>query len=109
MNSKLDTFNGLAFVYDGLAKLVFGKSIQDAQRCFLNQLSDKRNILILGGGTGWILEEVILKNSACDIWYVEASSKMIELSQRKLPKDYASRVHFIHGTEQSLPNQIQFD
>jgi len=104
---NLNGFDRIAFVYDFLAKLVFGKSISESQKYFLNKIEDDSKILILGGGTGWLLEELSKVKPNCEMWYIDASAKMISLSKNKInPKQ---PVHFIHGTEQDIPLSIKYD
>ena len=96
-------------MYDRLAGLVYGKAIRNAQHVHLPALKSARKILIIGGGTGWILRDVLSLDPASTIVYVEASSKMLELSRSNVPKGDLHRVVFVEGTEQSLPDQPQFD
>lgn len=106
--SPLDRFNWIALFYDSFAGLVFGRSIKHAQEKYLNvELTEGSKVLVLGGGTGWWLPEFVRRNPTVDIWYVEASSKMIELSKRRVEGRRA--IHFIHGTEENIPNDISFD
>lgn len=108
MNSAaLNGFDRLAFCYDALARIVFGKQIVAAQRCFLDTIPDGSNVLILGGGTGWLLAEVCRRKPDCKVWYIEASQRMIALSKEKIMSD--ANIYFIHGTEQSIPPRIQVD
>lgn len=103
----LNGFNTIAPFYDHLANLVFGRSIQSSQKVFLNEIKDCSTILILGGGTGWLLQELPRTNAAGKICYVEASSKMIELTKVAVKND--ERVKFIHGTEDDIPVLTKFD
>lgn len=108
MSNSLNKFNWIASFYDTLAGFVFGKSIKLAQKKYLNVfLAEGSKVLVLGGGTGWWLAEFLNKNPTVEIWYVEASSKMIELSKRRV--EGLKRIHFIHGTEENIPNDILFD
>src|SRR5690349_4539104 len=102
-----DGFDKIASIYDGLARLVFGNAIRQAQNYFLNDVPSGAKILVLGGGSGWLLSQLLTSKPQCDIWYIEASEKMLELSKVKAKQ--SSRVHFIHGTEDSVPRSIQFD
>jgi ubiquinone/menaquinone biosynthesis C-methylase UbiE len=104
---KLNGFDRIAFIYDLLAKLVFGKSIVDSQKYFLNKIPDRSKVLILGGGSGWLLVELLKQKPNCEVWYVEASQKMIKLSKNKIEAD--KPVNFIHGTEQDIPSSIKYD
>src|SRR6187402_1340927 len=79
---RMNGFDRLAPVYDKLAGLVFGKAIVDAQLVFLDRVRAGDRILILGGGTGWLLEKLLRKQPVCEVWYVESSSRMIELTRQ---------------------------
>jgi tRNA (cmo5U34)-methyltransferase len=104
---KLNGFDRIAFVYDFLAKLIFGKSIKESQKHFLNKIEDVSKVLILGGGTGWLLTELLKAKPNCKVCYIDASEKMISLSKNKIkPKQL---VHFIHGTEQDIPLSTKYD
>jgi len=99
-------FDRVARVYDKLAKLVFGKSIVVSQQVFLNDIPPRAKILMLGGGTGWILNEIAKTTTSCEIWYIDASAKMIDLARENAN---ALQVHFIHGTEEDIPPAMLFD
>ena len=103
----LNGFNRIAFIYDFLAKLVYGHHIVDAQEYFLNKIRDYSKILIMGGGSGWLLAALLKKKPNCEVWYIEASGKMIALSKIKVDKKH--KVHFVHGTEENIPSSIQYD
>ena len=106
---RTNDFDGVSKIYDKLSTLVFGKSMSEAQTVFLPEIAQYVSVLILGGGTGWLLANVLKTNLKGKVWYVEASLKMIELSKRKIPTVEMSRVFFIHGTEHSIPAEIAFD
>src|SRR5688572_28861247 len=103
MASRLNQFNGLARRYDRLAKIIFGNSLLEAQTAYLNEISSNANVLILGGGTGKLLTRLLNVNKSCSIWYIEASSMMIELARQHAKKANRAKVLFIHGTEDSIP------
>lgn len=103
---KLEGFNTIAPVYDALARLVYGKSIVNAQTQYLPLLKNSKHVLVLGGGSGWIVEE-LLRYSSSEITYVEASSAMIALTkQRNIP---ITHICFIHGTEDHIPTGSVYD
>jgi tRNA (cmo5U34)-methyltransferase len=104
--TTLNSYNGLARYYDLLAKMVFGSSIRASQMVHLPLIPDRANILILGGGTGWLLQKVLLRAPA-KVWYVEASSTMISLSKNKVPDN--RYVVFVHGGVDSIPSSVVFD
>ena len=78
-------YDKIATVYDLLSRIVFGKSIVNAQVSLLKCLpAGEYRLLIVGGGTGWILEELAKQRpQGLTIDYVEASAKMIELSKNR--------------------------
>jgi tRNA (cmo5U34)-methyltransferase len=92
----LNQFNKLAVIYDQLAGLIFGKSIEHAQIRFFDCLPHAGHVLILGGGTGWILKRLFAVRPELVVTYIEASDKMIELA-RKQAGHQAAQVKFIHG------------
>jgi len=104
---RLNSFDRIAFIYDFLAKLVFGKSLINSQKYFLDKIGDGSKVLILGGGSGWLLAELLKIKSNCEVWYTDASEKMILFSKSKIETGYI--VHFIHGTEQDIPLSIKYD
>lgn len=104
---SLNDFDSIAFIYDFLAKLVFGRSMRESQQYFLTEIRKRSKVLILGGGSGWLLEALLNQKPDCEVWYIEASAKMISLSKSKVRTDQA--VHFIHGTEQDIPVSIEYD
>ncbi|MVN22936.1 class I SAM-dependent methyltransferase [Mucilaginibacter arboris] len=79
-----NNYDAAAWFYDSLAELVFGKALVNAQRFLVKHIKPKTNILIVGGGTGWILEEIAnLQPSTLKITYVEISVKMLALSKKR--------------------------
>jgi tRNA (cmo5U34)-methyltransferase len=107
MKGGLNGFDHIAGLYDTLARIVFGKRIVQSQRYFLEDIADGSKVLILGGGTGWLLAELLSRNPNAEVWYIEASQRMIALSREKV--NDKGNVHFIHGTEQDIPAEISVD
>jgi ubiquinone/menaquinone biosynthesis C-methylase UbiE len=107
MKGGLKGFDHIAGLYDILARIVFGEHIVHAQHYFLKDIADGSKVLILGGGTGWLLAELLSRNPNAEVWYVEASQQMIALSREKI--NDKGNVHFIHGTEQDIPAEISVD
>jgi ubiquinone/menaquinone biosynthesis C-methylase UbiE len=105
--SRLNGFDAVAGVYDSLARLVYGKSIRAAQIQLLHVIPPDAKVLMIGGGTGWLLRELLVRNTSCSVWYIEASAKMVAAAGRAVAND--TRVHFIHGTEEAIPQGIVFD
>lgn len=98
----MSNFDSVARLYDTIAYMVFGNLLKKAQKTFLSSILDSEShILIIGGGTGWILETLLMINPEVRVTYVEASAKMLKLSQRRLKTN--TQVTFVHGTEQDIP------
>ena len=104
---RTNGFDAVAWYYDRLARIVFGKSICRSQTCFLSTLSSTSNILVLGGGTGWWLKEFLQKKPGCRILYVDASPAMLNLAKKAVGDD--KRITFRLGTENSIKEVHEFD
>lgn len=101
-------FDMLAPYYDRLAAIVFGQTLKNAQTRFFPLLSSASNILVIGGGTGWILtalQKVISKDAT--IWYIEASAGMLQQAQSAVLQNH--KIHFVLGTEKAIPASVKFD
>ncbi len=108
VNIMTNNYNAIAGFYDGLSKLVFQKSIVDAQKFLVRYIPANSNILIVGGGTGWILEAIAnLHQSNISITYVEKSAKMIALSKKRNYK--SNTVEFINEAIEDFVTNKMFD
>jgi ubiquinone/menaquinone biosynthesis C-methylase UbiE len=64
--------------------MVFGNALVKAQTYFLPEIPADAKVLIIGGGTGWILEEIAKTHpTGLNIVYVEISAKMMALSRKR--------------------------
>ncbi|QIL77379.1 hypothetical protein [Hymenobacter sp. HDW8] len=101
------SFDFVAAFYDPLARLVFGSALQRAQQAALAHLPPVAPyILIVGGGTGWVLLETLKQRPTARILYLEASAVMLRKSQVLLVQQapaQAAQVEFQLGTEADLP------
>jgi ubiquinone/menaquinone biosynthesis C-methylase UbiE len=100
---KSNDFDKIAFVYDRLALLAFGKSIVDSQKIFFDRIPSEARILIMGGGSGRILQELFLANPKIKVCYIDASAKMISKAKDRIGND--KRIEFIVGTENDIPDR----
>ena len=106
-------FDRVAAFYDPLARLVFGDVLRRAQQAALAGLPAGRpRVLIIGGGSGWVLNEVLQQRPDARVLYLEASALMLansrETLQRAAPA-HVSQVEFRLGTEQALHPTESFD
>jgi ubiquinone/menaquinone biosynthesis C-methylase UbiE len=91
-----NNYDAAAWFYDSLAHLVFGKALVRAQRFLVQHISANSKVLVVGGGTGWILEEIArVQASTLNITYVEISVRMINLSKNR--NCLLNEVCFIHA------------
>ena len=105
MNGRIAKgFDLLAPIYDGLAQLFIGRHIVSSQLHFLSHFRECKRLLILGGGSGWILKHIQQECPALEIDYIDVSPRMLQLARKNT--DPGSRVNFILGTEDDIPDQL---
>jgi ubiquinone/menaquinone biosynthesis C-methylase UbiE len=79
-----NNYDPVARYYDFLSWLVFGQAEINAQIEMLGYVAPGSRMLIVGGGTGWILEKIAAAHSSgLHITYVESSLRMMELSRKR--------------------------
>jgi len=94
-------YNNSAWFYDSLARLVYGKALVNAQVYLLKFIPANTNILIAGGGTGWVLDELTkIHPSGLTITYVEIAPGMIALSQKRNTGD--NKIVFINDAIENV-------
>lgn len=95
-------YDNVAPFYDLLSRLVFRDAILQSSRFLVNAIPANSSILIIGGGTGHILEEISKKYvSGLQITYVEVSKKMIALSRKR--NVASNRIIFINQSISDAP------
>ncbi|UOQ96352.1 class I SAM-dependent methyltransferase [Hymenobacter sp. 5317J-9] len=107
-------FDRVAWCYDVLAGAVFGPAQRRAQLVALAGLPATAgpHVLILGGGTGWVLTEVLRRRPQATVLYLEASPNMLARARRRLASHCpaaAPQVEFRHGTQAALLPPESFD
>ncbi|GAC1308390.1 MAG: hypothetical protein NVSMB24_21980 [Mucilaginibacter sp.] len=77
-------YNNSAWFYDRLSRLVYGRALIKAQIYLLQFIPERTNVLIVGGGTGWILDELSrVHPSGLKVTYVEVASNMMARSKKR--------------------------
>lgn len=98
-------YNNSAWFYDLASKLIYGSALVRAQVYLLQFIPKNSKVLIAGGGTGWILEEIAkIHPSGLKITYAEIAPKMMALSKKR--NTGGNEVDFINDAveDAALPN-----
>ena len=78
------TYDSIAWFYDRLSRLVYGRALVRAQQFLVKEIPADSRVLIVGGGTGWVLEEIArIHPGGLSVTYVDSSAKMIALARRR--------------------------
>lgn len=103
-----NNYDKIAPVYDFLSRMVYLNAQRNAQINQLKYLTPHSRILIIGGGTGWILEAIARKyNHGLEIVYIEISNKMMRLAQAR---DYGNnKILFIEKDLADYHSELKFD
>jgi ubiquinone/menaquinone biosynthesis C-methylase UbiE len=101
-------YNNSAWFYDRLSRLVYGSALIDAQVYLLQFIPANSTVLIVGGGTGRILEEITkICPSGLKITYVEVAEKMMMLSKKR--DTGQNEVVFINDAIENVSPAIGFN
>lgn len=104
----LNNYDKIANYYDVLSRMVFFKSQVNAQIRQLQYIPANSRVLIAGGGTGWILDEMVkIHPAGLHITYVEISSKMLALSKKR--KTAANQVDFVCSSIEDFRHRGKYD
>src|SRR3954447_6996288 len=89
------SYNAIAGIYDILADTFIGKSLRYAQIYLAQYIPAGAKILIVGGGTGWILEEITrIRSRGLQIDYLDISANMIsKAAKRKIGQNNTTFIH----------------
>ncbi|MBC8084152.1 MAG: class I SAM-dependent methyltransferase, partial [Hymenobacter sp.] len=107
-------FDRVATFYDPLSRLVYGRALLRAQQFALTAglPPGAPHLLVIGGGTGRVLLEILRRRPQATVLYLEASPLMLDQARaglhRHLPAA-AAQVEFRLGTEVALPGRETFD
>ncbi len=102
------SYNNSAWFYDSLSRLVYGRALINAQVYLLQFIPAGSNILLVGGGTGWILDELTkLHPSGLQITYVEVAADMMARSRQRNVGQNA--VTFINDAVENVDPAATFD
>lgn len=101
-------YDNAAWFYDRLSRLVYGRALINAQAALLPLIPRHAKVLIAGGGTGWIIEEIAkIHPENLTIVYVELSEKMMSLSKQRNPGN--NKMIYINSPVEEAPLNNDFD
>jgi ubiquinone/menaquinone biosynthesis C-methylase UbiE len=94
--------------YDWLSRLIFQKSQVRAQTDLIPFIKPPCKILLIGGGTGWLLEELAMAYPAgIELTYLDNSSNMIAIAKKR---DFGQNiVSFIQTDIEKFETHVQFN
>ena len=93
-----------------MKRVAFGRSLERAQAVFLGRIPPGASVLIVGGGTGWLLEPLLTTNPPVRIVYLEVSARMLACASRRVfHSPLLGTVQFRLGNEMNLRPHEQFD
>jgi len=108
-----NNYDRIANYYDRIHHLFYGQAEISAQVELLEYIRPGDRLLIVGGGTGWILEKIAaIFPSGLEITYIESSVRMMELTKtRKWGENKVELVisgveEWIGGAERSEGGEI---
>ena len=100
-----NNFDLVSPIYDALAGLVFAGKIRNSQIALLPKVAHVGSALVIGGGTGWFLLELLARTRVRKVLYVELSKDMLDKSRRLIERNapqWLDRVEFRLGSEESI-------
>lgn len=108
MNAKVN-FSNITPIYDLLGTLAFAGRLHKSQQYMLELYPKSvENILIIGGGTGKFLTEIVSSIKFNELIYIDISPGMIKSARKKIVKnspDQLSNIEFICGGINNLPKK----
>lgn len=103
-----NSFDKVAPFYDVLSRMIYFNAQRNAQINQLHYLQPGSVILIVGGGSGWILESIAAHySSGLQIVYVEMSERMMRYSQRRNAGE--NLVTFVLADITDYSSDLKFD
>ncbi len=107
-------FDPIAPIYDLLVAISIGKAHRRSHQFIIEQLPVQSTILVIGGGSGQLLLDIIVHARPQKILYLEKSSRMLKLTEQRLKVigDTEVQYPFVvlrHGDESTLNKEEKFD
>jgi len=109
MKGVKNDYNALAPFYDWLGHALYFGAIGRSQKHFLEAIPPGRRLLFIGGGTGFLLNDVLEICKPSEVVYIEKSGVMIEKSKKACTHTLKYRVTFIHDTQDAILEEDKYD
>lgn len=105
MRKSID-FSILAPIYDFLGTIVFWGALHKSQIHFLDRLPKSPKVLIVGGGTGRFLIDLLKSGKVEEVDYIDISPGMIAKARKKVGVlGKLEQVQFLCGGMESIPSE----
>jgi tRNA (cmo5U34)-methyltransferase len=88
-------YNRIAVFYDLAARIFFFNKINKSQVTLLPFLTDFKSCLILGGGSGYFLQQILSQHKTARFVYVDLSDRMIQMAQKRIKRNFPEQLHRI--------------
>jgi len=103
-----NNYDKVANYYDRIHHLFYGQSEINAQVELLGYIRPGDRLLILGGGTGWILEKIAaIFPAGLRITYIESSARMMELTKTR--NRGLNKVEFVNSVVEAWKGEMEYD
>ncbi len=102
-------FDRIAPFYGFFESFLFGSKLQEMRCAYLEQLAHRRDILLIGEGTGLFLERLLQVNPKGNVTVVEQSAEMMERSRNRVAEKDSSRATFHNVALQEFDSVKRFD
>lgn len=107
---QVDNYRFLAPIYDRLAGVFLGKVFKRSHYIFMDTINKGDRILILGGGTGKNLNEILKRTGASGrLYFVEASPSMMVRAKKRIKEEEKSKVQFCCTGDFNITPKMKFD
>ena len=100
--------DGIARWYRALEYLVFGRALERRRLEFLDDVTDARQVLVLGDGDGRFTAEFVKRNPKATVDWVDLSSRMTEIAERRIG-DAGVNVRFQVGDARTVSIAKKYD